>query len=426
VIPDENQREEDQVTAAIRFERISKKFTLRRKRAHSFQELALSLFHRTGTSREVFWALRDVSFGVAPGETVGLIGPNGAGKSTALKLISRIIEPTSGQAEVNGRVGALLELGAGFHPDLTGRENIFLNGSILGLSRAQIRHKLDAIIDFAELEHFIDVPVRHYSSGMYVRLGFSVAVNTEPEILLVDEVLAVGDAAFQRKCLDRINDLRRQGVTILFVSHSAETVRAICPRALWLDNGQLMSDGPAESVVTHYLTHTWATAADHLGSAGGGDRRWGCGKVQIVGVRLLNGGGQEKQLFHVGEPLTVEMRYQTNKRVERPVFGLAIHRDDGTHVTGPNTRFAGCDIPYVEGEGTIRYTVPSLPLLEGTYTVSVSAHNWEDTQGFDYHDRLYTFRVLPSEREHYGIVTLCGEWSWHSESEIPGDRPMHG
>ena len=412
MILDENQREEDQVTAAIRFERISKKFTLRRKRAYSFQELALSLFHRTGTSREVFWALRDVSFSVEQGETVGLVGPNGAGKSTALKLISRIIEPTSGQFEVNGRVGALLELGAGFHPDLTGRENIFLNGSILGLSRAQIRHKLDAIIDFAELEHFIDVPVKHYSSGMYVRLGFSVAVNTDPEILLVDEVLAVGDAAFQRKCMNRINDLRRSGVTILFVSHSAEAVRSICPRALWLDNGRLASDGPAESVVTRYLTHTWATDADHLGPAGERDRRWGCGDVQIVGVRLLNGNGQEKQLFHVGEPMTVEMQYQAENRVERPIFGLAIHRGDGTHVTGPNTRFAGCDIPCVEGVGTIRYTVPSLPLMEGTYTVSVSAHNWEDTQGFDYHDRLYTFRVLPSEGERYGVVTLNGEWSF--------------
>lgn len=396
---------------AIQFHGVSKRFTLRHRQARSFQELALSLLHCNRASREVFWALRDVSFTVEQGETVGLIGPNGAGKSTALKLISRIIEPTSGQVEVSGRVGALLELGAGFHPDLTGRENIYLNGSILGLSRAQIRRKLDAIIDFAELEYFIDVPVKHYSSGMYVRLGFSVAVNTEPEILLVDEVLAVGDAAFQRKCMDRINDLRRRGVTILFVSHSAEIVRSICPRVLWLDGGRLVSDGTAESVVTHYLTDTWATGAGRARPETEDERRWGSGHVQIVDVRLLSDDGQEKQLFHVGEPLTVEMRYQTANRVERPVFGLAIHRADGTHVTGPNTRFAGHDIPYIEGEGTIRYTVPSVPLLEGMYYVSVSAHNWEDTQGFDYHDRLYSFRVLPSEGERYGVVTLNGEWS---------------
>jgi ABC-type polysaccharide/polyol phosphate transport system ATPase subunit len=397
----------------IWFGGVSKEFVLRRRRARSFQELALSLLGGREASREIFWALRDVSFTVEQGETVGLIGPNGAGKSTALKLISRIIEPTSGEIEVNGRVGALLELGAGFHPDLTGRENIYLNGSILGLSRAQIRHKLDAIIDFAELEHFIDVPVRHYSSGMYVRLGFSVAVNTEPEILLVDEVLAVGDAAFQRKCLDRINDLRRQGVTILFVSHSAETVRAICPRALWLDNGRLLSDGPAESVVTRYLTHTWAALEDSLGPEAGEDRRYGSREVEIVSVRLLDGRGQEKQMFQVGEPLTIEMSYLAQGRVERPVFGLAIHRGDGTHITGPNTHLAGLDIPAVQGDGKISYRVDRLPLMEGRYLLSVSAHDQTDTVMYDYHDRLYPFQICYVEKgERYGLVSLGGEWEW--------------
>jgi lipopolysaccharide transport system ATP-binding protein len=395
---------------AIRFDGLSKKFILHRERPRSFQELAVGLFRRDKGSREEFWALRDVSFTVAQGETVGIIGPNGAGKSTVLKLISRIIEPTSGRIEVNGRVGALLELGAGFHPDLTGRENIYLNGSLLGLSRGQLRRTLDAIVGFAELERFIDVPVKHYSSGMYVRLGFSVAVHTDPEILLVDEVLAVGDATFQRKCLDRINHLRQQGVTILFVSHSAETVRAICPRVLWLDNGRLVVDGPAEAVVARYVTHSWAAEEGDLGPGVADDRRWGSGEVRIVGVRLLDGGGREKHLFQMGESLTVEMRYRAERRVERPVFGLAIHRGDGTHVTGPNTQFGGYEIPHIEGTGTIRYSVPSPTLLEGTYYLSVSVHNWEDTQMFDYHDRLYPFRVLPSTGERYGIVTLRGEW----------------
>jgi lipopolysaccharide transport system ATP-binding protein len=411
---------------AIQFDGVSKKFILHRERARSFQELVLHLVRRDSGSREEFWALRDVSFIVKQGETVGLIGPNGAGKSTALKLISRIIEPTSGRIEVNGRVGALLELGAGFHPDLTGRENIYLNGSILGLSRAQIQRKLDAIISFAELERFIDVPVKHYSSGMYVRLGFSVAVNTDPDMLLVDEVLAVGDAAFQRKCLERINHLRQQGVTILFVSHSAETVRAVCPRVLWLDRGRLVSDGSAEAVVARYLTHSWAAEEGSRGLEPEDDRRWGSGEVQIVGVHLLDGRDQERQLFHVGEPLTVEIRYRATRRVERPIFGLAIHRDDGTHITGPNTQFAGHEIPHVEGDGTIRYTVSSLPLLEGKYYISVSAHNWEDTQGFDYHDRLYVFRVLPSEGERYGIVTLNGEWSWHGETSTGTNQAVKG
>jgi ABC-type polysaccharide/polyol phosphate transport system ATPase subunit len=226
---------------AIQFDHVSKKFILHRERPRSLQELAVNLFRRNNNSHEEFWALQDVSFTVEQGETLGLIGPNGAGKSTALKLISRIIEPTSGQIEVNGQVGALLELGAGFHPDLTGRENIYLNGSILGLSRAQIRRKLDAIIAFAELERFIDVPVKHYSSGMYVRLGFSVAVHTDPEVLLVDEVLAVGDQNFQHKCLERIMEMQRQGITICFVSHGLGEVRRLCSRAVWLDDGMVQA-----------------------------------------------------------------------------------------------------------------------------------------------------------------------------------------
>ncbi len=395
--------------AAIRFDEVSKRFVLHHERSRSFQELALGLFRRNAGTAEEFWALRDVDLTIAPGETVGIIGPNGAGKSTVLKLISRIIEPTSGQIEVNGRIGALLELGAGFHPDLTGRENIYLNASILGLSRAEIRRRLDDIIGFAELERFIDVPVKHYSSGMYVRLGFSVAVHTDPEILLVDEVLAVGDAAFQRKCLERINELRRAGVTVLFVSHSAETVRALCTRALWLENGRLVADDVAEAVVLRYLERS----RDGMGvvQPGSDERRWGTGRIRIIRVRLLDGEGQEWQRFRTGEPLTVEIRYRAEERVERPVFGLAIHRSDGIHITGPNTRFAGLEIPYVEGEGTVRYTVAALPLLEGLYFISVSAHNWEDTEMYDYQDRLYPFRVLSSEGEQYGVITLEGEWS---------------
>ena len=399
------------MTTAIRFDHVSKKFIMRRERPRSFQELALNLLHGRGNGRkEEFWALWDVDFTVEKGEMVGLIGPNGAGKSTVLKLISRIIEPTSGQIAVNGRLSALLELGAGFHPDLTGRENIYLNGSILGLSRTQIRRRLDDIIAFAELERFIDVPVKHYSSGMYVRLGFSVAVHTDPEILLVDEVLAVGDATFQRKCLERIDDLRRQGVTVLFVSHSADAVRSLCSRALWLEEGRLVADDTAEAVVRRYLAYSWAGEEGSLKSDERDDRRWGSGEVQIVKVRLLGGGGREKQQFHVGERLTVEIHYRAGKRVERPVFGLAIHRGDGAHITGPNTQFAGYEIPWIEGEGVVQYTVSSLPLLEGTYYVSVAAYNWEDTEMYDYHDRLYPFRVLPSEGERYGIVTLKGEW----------------
>jgi len=400
------------MSRVIHFDRVFKKFILHHERSRSFQELIINLFRRRNGSREEFWALQDISFTVEQGEMVGIIGPNGAGKSTVLKLIARIIEPTSGQIKVKGRVGALLELGTGFHHDLTGRENIYLNGSILGLSRAEVRRKLDQIVGFAELERFIDVPVKHYSSGMYVRLGFSVAVHTDPQVLLVDEVLAVGDVGFQRKCLERIDQVRREGVTILFVSHSIETVRTICPRALWLDQGQLVADGSAEAVVARYEAHTWATEEGTLKPGAGSERRWGSSDVRIVQVRLLDSAGQEKQLFGVGEPLTVEMHYRAERRVDRPVFGLAIHRSDGIHVTGPNTQLGGCEIPWIMGEGRIRYTVPALPLLEGLYYVSISSHDWEDTNMYDYHDRLYPFRVLPSEGERYGVVTLEGKWDW--------------
>jgi lipopolysaccharide transport system ATP-binding protein len=395
----------------VRFEHVCKSFALHKERPRSLQELALALVRGGHTGRrERHSVLDDVCFEIERGETVGLVGPNGAGKSTVLKLMSRILQPTSGTIGVDGRVGALLELGAGFHPDLTGRDNIFLNGSLLGLHRAEINGKLDQIIEFAELERFIDVPVKYYSSGMYVRLGFAVAVHTEPEILLVDEVLAVGDAAFQRKCLDRIQVLRRNGVTILFVSHSAEIVRRVCSRVLWLEEGRLVADGPTEAVTSRYLARSWRQRGVGNNTQMDEESRWGSGEVRIEEVCLLNGRTEVTQEFETSEPLVVQMRYAAGRRIDHPVFGLAIHRSDGTHITGPNTRFADVDLPFIDGTGVVTYTVPRLPLLEGTYSLSVSVHDREDTKGFDYHDRAYPFRVLPSRGERYGLVTLGGTW----------------
>jgi len=399
------------VNTAIRFEHVSKRFVLHHHRARSFQELVIRLLHGQGNGRrEVFWALSDVSFEVKRGETVALVGPNGAGKSTVLKLVSRIIDPTSGRIVVNGRVGALLELGTGFHPDLTGRENIYLNGAILGLQRAEIHRRIDDIIAFAEMERFIDVPVKHYSSGMYVRLGFSVAVHVEPEILLVDEVLAVGDAAFQRRCLERIDQLRADGTTIMFVSHDLNAVRRLCQRALWLEKGCVVADSSPEAVVCEYATHSYA--ANAALAARREAFRHGTGEVTIEEVRFLDSEGRLRDFFSTGESFTVEMRYKAHKTIERPVFGIAIHRSDGVHVTGPNTQFAQYEIPVIRGEGVVRYTVPFLPLLEGTYYVSTAVVDWNDTQMFDYHDRLYSFRILPGCAERYGLVTLKGTWSW--------------
>jgi lipopolysaccharide transport system ATP-binding protein len=236
--------------SVITFQNVSKEYRFSKLRVRSLQEIFVNLFNKETRGRYHFWALKDVSFSIKAGETVGILGPNGSGKSTILKLISRIIDPTKGMIRVSGRLSALLELGAGFHPDLTGRENIYLNGSILGLDRKVMRQKLDSIIDFADIGEFIDVPIHNYSSGMQMRLGFSVAVHVEPEIILVDEVLAVGDYSFQLKCLERIRQMQQEGVTIIFVSHDFETIERLCTRAMWLENGMLQAHGNVSEILS--------------------------------------------------------------------------------------------------------------------------------------------------------------------------------
>ena len=236
-------------TPAITFEHVSKEFRISKLQIQSLQERFVSLFKKETRGRHHFWALQDLSFSIGQGETVALLGTNGSGKSTILKLISRIIEPTAGIITVSGRLSALIELGAGFHPDLTGRENIYLNGSILGFSRQDMKQRFDRIVEFADIGEFLDVPVRNYSSGMQMRLGFSVAIHVEPQIILVDEVLAVGDYNFQLKCLDRIHQMQKDGVTILFVSHDFETVRNLCARSIWLDSGHIVADGDVYDIL---------------------------------------------------------------------------------------------------------------------------------------------------------------------------------
>ncbi len=241
------------MSVAVSFEDVSKRFVLRHERAYTVLESMISMVRPSRRSTEEFWALRAVSFEIPDGETLGIIGPNGAGKSTALKLMARILEPTSGQVVVRGRISPLLELGAGFHPELTGRENVYLNAALFGVSQAEAQDRYDQIVEFSELNDFIDVPLKHYSSGMYMRLGFAVAANIIPDILLVDEILAVGDEAFQRKCLRKIEEFRREGRTIVFVSHDLPTVSRICHRALWLDKGRVMALGPTDDLVDRYL-----------------------------------------------------------------------------------------------------------------------------------------------------------------------------
>ena len=410
---------------AIELEGVCKRFLLRADRPRSFQDLFLRTLGRPGRQRvEEFWAVRDLTCQVQKGEALGVIGENGSGKSTLLKLVARILEPTRGHIRVQGRVSALLELGAGFHPDLTGRENIFLNGSILGLSRAEIARRYAEIVEFAELERFIDVPVKHYSSGMYVRLGFAVATSLAPDVLLIDEILAVGDQAFQSKCLDRIREMRAQGVTILFVSHDLEAVRSLCDRAIWLDQGTPRAAGLTAQVIDAYLDKVAAIQEAQLDgerqalerelAAGDGPpvRRWGSREVEIYAVRLIDGVGRERRVFETGQPFTVRLLYRAHTRVERPVFGLALHRHDGLPLAGPNTATSNYPIEAVEGSGYVDYHVQSLPLLEGRYDLSVSVYDCTLTHAYDHQYRLHPFKVQSrTVRQVLGFVYIPCTWS---------------
>jgi lipopolysaccharide transport system ATP-binding protein len=417
---------------AVRCDRVSKQFTLHHERPRSFQELFLNLLRlKRVSSKEKFWVLRDVSFEAEPGEMIGIVGDNGAGKSTLLKLLSRIVEPTSGQIELNGRVGALLELGAGFHPDLTGRENVYLNGSILGFKKVEMTRIFDDIVSFSELERFIDVPIKHYSSGMQMRLGFSVAIHLQPNILLVDEVLAVGDQAFQARCLDRINKLKRQGVAIVLVTHNLREVQRMCDRAIWLDEGQIQAQGDVLEVIDLYVSHVLMSekrggkgsapqaAQDKLpdpevGSPPKRKTSWrsGSGEAEIVRVQLLDGQKRERRTFKTGETLIVRMHYQAHQRIEGPIFGIAIHHEEGFHVYGPNTGLAKYPIEAIEGTGYMDFVVPELPLLQGTFLLTVAIFPSSGKGAYDYHHQVHSFRIAPSAqtRKEHGAVHIPSLW----------------
>jgi lipopolysaccharide transport system ATP-binding protein len=412
----------------IEFTDVSKRFTLHREKRNSFQERMVNIMRPRGEG-ETFWALRDVSFALPHGQTLGLIGHNGSGKSTALKLITRILEPTSGSVAVRGRVSALLELGSGFHPDLTGIDNIYLNGSLLGFTRADMQRRINEIVDFAELGPFIETPVKHYSSGMYMRLGFAIATAVDPDILITDEVLAVGDEAFQRKCMERIYQFRQEGRTIVFVSHSLDVVRNLCTQAVWLDHGEMKAAGDTVDTVDAYLRHTnqleqvriqREQAETHAereqpvaDAAAAQQNRWGSREIEIERVALLDGRAHETAVFQTGEPLTVRMYYHAHQPINEPVFGLAIHHANGFHINGPNTRFGGLSLGTVTGRGYIDYAIDELPLLEGNYVLTAVVYDTAMTHGYDHHERMYSFVVQTyTIAERWGSFYIPARWSW--------------
>ncbi len=399
---------------AIALEDVHKRYRIYRERYRSLKEIVV---HRRFGDWEDRWALRGVSFEVEPGSTFGLIGPNGAGKSTTLKLIAGILRPDRGRVSVRGKTAALIELGAGFQLEYTGRENIYLNGSLLGLSRREINRKLKDIVGFAELEEHIDAPLRTYSSGMYMRLGFAVAIHVDPEILLVDEILAVGDEAFQRKCIDWLEGFQRRGGTIVMVSHSLATVRQMCTRTAWIEHGDLVRLGPPAEVVGAYLDQVRESRLDEQQErrAHALDRP----DIELGEVRLLDASGRPARILEPGEPLRIEIPYRCHRRVESPVFGVMIHRNDGVLVHGTNTREGGLALDSIGEGGVICLNYPSLPLLGGTYLVTVAVAPASDLGNpIDHHEQRYSFRVRDHGAE-IGVVSASHDW------RLEPDRSPH-
>jgi ABC-type polysaccharide/polyol phosphate transport system ATPase subunit len=366
---------------------------------------------------ERFEALRGVSFDVKSGQTLGIIGENGSGKSTILKILAGISKPTAGQVITQGRISALIELGAGFHPEISGRENIFINGVILGLSRKQIQEKYDAIVRFAELEEFIDNPVKSYSSGMFMRLGFSIAINVNPDILLVDEVLAVGDAAFVPKCLDKINEFRRHDKTIIYVSHDLATIERICDDVIWIRKGKIEMRGYPKRVTDAYLEYVGKkdekkTLAEHgeEEKLTGKEKRWGSREIEISNVRMFDAANREKYIFQSDEPLAIQFDVEAHAPEDDFVFGIAVFNGEGVSCYGSNTLLENYAARRIQGKGKIRLTVPALGLVNGTYFLDIAVHK-RDGYPFDYHHFQYSFRVTSSHRD-VGIARIPHVWEF--------------
>lgn len=350
-----------------------------------------------------FWALRGVGLNVFDGETLGIIGPNGAGKSTLLGLIAGSLVPTEGRIETKGTISTLLELGAGFHPDLSGRENIYLNGSIMGLSRKEIDKRFKDIVGFAELEAFIDMPVKHYSSGMYVRLGFSVAIEVDPDILLIDEVLAVGDEMFRRKCIKKIKDFQDRKKTMLVVSHDLETIKNISTRIALLDEGKVLDLGDPSNIVEEYL---------RLGLYRKGElviKEWGNRDIEIERVVLCDKDGIEKQRFVSGYPMYVKIYYNAKQKVHNPVFGFSITDGEGRLCHGTNTLIENYAVGSVSGKGVMAVEFSPLTLLQGKYYLSLAIHSDDHKTHYHRRENWYVFWVEP-DRKADGFLNMPCRW----------------
>ena len=391
---------------------------------------------------ETFPALQGVSFNVPTGRTFAVIGRNGSGKSTALKLVAGITKPTTGTVRVEGRISALIELGAGFHPEISGRENVFINGIMLGLTKREVSKRFDEIVEFAELQQFIDAPVKTYSSGMYMRLGFAVAIHVDPDVLLVDEVLAVGDEGFTHKCLDKFGEFKRRGKTILLVTHSLNLVERFCDEALWLDNGRVRGSGDPKRVVGAYLTDVGkseerelaraearaqeesahetapegkAASQGPIGSVADDmtrtdEGRWGSREIEITGVTFKTAHGETSHIFQSGDAMAIHLSVRAHQPTTDFVFGVGIYSAEGVNCYGTNTHLEDFTPQEARGDGEVVFRIDSLDLVEGTYKLDVAVHK-RDGYPYDYHRLLYTFRVQSRSNEA-GIYRPKHVWSW--------------
>ncbi len=430
----------------------AEKFYKKYSNKHKFLTLKSAIVNRTLfadlTEAEKFQALKGISFDVKDGETISIIGENGSGKSTLLKLLAGISKPTAGEIITNGRISALIELGAGFHPEISGRENIFINGIILGLTKKKIEEKLEDIIKFAELEEFIDNPVKSYSSGMYMRLGFSIAINVDPDILLIDEVLAVGDASFVPKCLDKINEFKRKGKTIIFVSHDLTTVERISDRVIWIKEGEIHKQGYPKEVVDAYLEfigkkdsekaitkhaeeveksqdesdevqgETPETKEEETGIKVA--RRWGGKEVTIEDVKMIDKKGKEKYIYESNEPFSIRLKIKSEEPQDDFVFGIGIFNPEGTLCYGTNTDIEDFKAGHFQGEGTVTIDIPDANLVNGSYFLDVAVHKREGYP-FDYHHFLYTFKITSKYRD-FGITRLKTQWNFSDNIKIDKKR----
>ena len=434
---------------AIELTDVSKVYR-RYARRRQFTTLKSALLSRSLVSDlradETFPAVRDLSISVPTGKTLGVIGRNGSGKSTLLKMVAGITKPTTGTVKVNGRISALIELGAGFHPEISGRENVFINGIMLGLTKREIGRRFDEIVEFAELEDFIDAPVKTYSSGMYMRLGFAVAIHVDPDVLLVDEVLAVGDEGFTHKCLDKFADFKRRGKTILLVTHSLGLVERFCDEALWMDAGRKQGLGDPKRVVGAYITDVErgeeqqlaaddakaqesvvtlspddaASAAlpDHPVETGEApadmfkatEGRWGSREIEITDVQLIGPDGEPGHVFQSGRPLTIHISIHAPLAMDDFVVGVGLFNAEGICCYGTNTNIEQFRAVKIQGDATVRFTIESLDLVEGTYKLDVAVHKL-DGYPFDYHRLLYTFRVK-SRTKDVGIYRPAHRWEF--------------